>query len=263
MKNPLLSVGGNELVEMYQSGDASALAELERRYSKNARKSTASFIKRCTGTAPEASDAPAPTKPCLNEMSMDAKLALITQLLMGETPTLPTAKKAPAKKAPAKKAPRTDAKPTAPTGIQVITEATDTGYACYSTGRGDRDGSITELEGEYAYIQDIYSEGTTAKEAREGFYAELKHFLPRAYRVTNDTRSAVKTKAPAKVAPESMSRDALKLALGLPSSSRIPTAKLLEMVSEQSAPQAPATPAPAPEAENLEAKITALLANFG
>jgi hypothetical protein len=257
----LISLSGTALVELYSEGNEAGLTELQRRYAKNAKASTARFIEQCTGSVP-ASEVPTATPkvatPCLNDMSVEAQVAyLVQQLMAGQAPT-PVAK-APAKKAPAKKAPRKDAKPTAPTGVQVITEACDSGYVCYSSGKGDRDGNITDLEGDYAYIQEIWSEGATAKEARDGFWSALNHYLPRPYRITNDSRTTVQPKASKVSASAVPTREALKLALGLPASSKMRTDKMLELVAEAGMCQAPATNVtPA-----IESQVMALLGSLG
>ena len=258
--NHLISLRGDALVELYNEGNEAGLTELQRRYAKNAKASTARFIEQCTGSAP-ASEVPTATPkvatPCLNEMSVEEQVAYCVQQIMAQQVPTPVAK-APAKKAPAKKAPRKDAKPTAPTGVQVITEATDSGYVCYSTGKGDKDGNLTDLVGDYAYIQEIWSEGATAKEAREGFWSALKHYLPRPYRITNDSRSTVQPKASKVSASAVPTREALKLALGLPASSRMRTDKMMALVAEANV-QAPApTVAPA-----TESQVMALLGTLG
>ncbi|MAF24169.1 hypothetical protein CL634_01080 [bacterium] len=268
--NHLISLSGTALVELYSEGNEAGLTELQRRYAKNAKASTARFIEQCTGSVP-ASVVPTATPkvatPCFEDMDVDAKLAYIVQFMSGQAPT-PVVEALPVNpigfvgtkptKAPAKKAPRKDAKPTAPTGVQVITEATDSGYVCYSTGKGDKDGNLTDLVGDYAYIQEIWSEGATAKEAREGFWSALKHYLPRPYRITNDSRSTVQPKASKVSASAVPTREALKLALGLPASSRMRTDKMMALVAEANV-QAPApTVAPA-----TESQVMALLGTLG
>jgi hypothetical protein len=250
----LISLSGTALVELYSEGNEAGLTELQRRYAKNAKASTARFIEQCTGSVP-ASVVPTATPkvatPCLNDMSVEAQVAyLVQQIMAGQAPT-------PVAKAPAKKAPRKDAKPTAPTGVQVITEACDSGYVCYSSGKGDRDGNITDLEGDYAYIQEIWSEGATAKEARDGFWSALNHYLPRPYRITNDSRSTVQPKASTVSASAVPTREALKLALGLPASSKMRTDKMMALVAEANVPAPAPTVAPA-----IESQVMALLGSL-
>jgi len=151
--------------------------------------------------------------------------------LMAQSPSA-TPAKAPKKK----KAKRDDALPTGPTGVNVITEMTDEGWKTYSPGIGDRSGNITPHEGELSYIGELVGTGDTAKDAKAGFYGNLQHYLPRPFRTTVDSRSTKATPEDSTgLASAEMSRDQLKAALGLPSSSKMRTEKMIEMVGKQHA----------------------------
>jgi 2,3-bisphosphoglycerate-independent phosphoglycerate mutase len=118
---------------------------------------------------------------------------------------------------------------------------------------------------EHDYIMNLVGCGNTAKEARDEFYDGLQHYLPRAFRTTVDMRGKQAQQFAANVAketPEEMSRDELKAALNLPSSSKMRTAKMIEQLNAQANNTQQATaPAPKPKATQPNAKVNAIMSD--
>ena len=275
-----VSFSGQQLVEMHYNGDTGALGELMRRHAKNERASTAKLIEQCgAAVAPATQPTPTETSPMMNQQQIlqcvqsgdpqQMQQALL-MLLASQAPAAPAAAPAPAPK-PKPTISRNSRKkndPPAAAGANICTvyeaDGSITMLIPYRTERvaGTSEYAEHAFEGDQAYLNGYEVNAPTLKEAREQFYAGLKHYLPRAYRKTIDERGA-KTEAqftpvakPAPVTEEKtlhgnadiMSRDQLKAALGYDRSSKVATKTMrAEFAALQGNATPPAVPTPAPQ----------------
>ena len=276
--NGMLKASGQELVDMHNAGNPAGLAELQRRYAKRQRPGTKRFLQKCganpeliSPSTPEAATPkgsalktlaePVTEAVCVDEMTFEEQVRFLVTVLASPAPA--QAKVEPKAKPKATKTHRN--LPAGPSGVNVISEQNDDEWLVYTPGKGDRDGNIMPLKGEYEYMMSVVGAGDTLKDARDDFYAQLQHFLPRAFRKTVDNRGQqakqVATLTKHKM-PEEMSRDELKAALNLPSSSKMRTAKMIEQLNAQATNTQQATaPAPAkPKATQPNARVQNLMA---
>lgn len=277
-----VSFSGQQLVEMHHNGDTNALSELMRRHAKNERASTAKLIEQCgVAVAPATQPTPTETSPMMNQQQIlqciqsgdPQQMQLLLALLASQAPATAAAAPAPAPK-PKPTISRNSRKkndPPAAAGANICTvyeaDGSVTMLIPYRTERvaGTSEYAEHAFEGDQAYLNGYEVNAPTLKEAREQFYAGLKHYLPRAYRKTIDERGA-KTEAQftpvAKPAPitevktvktlhgsaDIMSRDQLKAALGYDRSSKVATKTMrAEFAALQGNATPPAVPTPAPK----------------
>ena len=273
-----VSFSGQQLVEMHHNGDTNALGELMRRHAKNERASTAKLIEQCgAAVAPATQPTPTETSPMMNQQQIlqcvqsgdpqQMQQALL-MLLASQPPAAPAAAPAPAPKPTISRNSRKKNDPPAAAGANICTvyeaDGSITMLIPYRTERvaGTSEYAEHAFEGDQAYLNGYEVNAPTLKEAREQFYAGLKHYLPRAYRKTIDERGA-KTEAqftpvakPAPVTEEKtlhgnadiMSRDQLKAALGYDRSSKVATKTMrAEFAALQGNATPPAVPTPAPQ----------------
>lgn len=274
-----VSFSGQQLVEMHHNGDTNALSELMRRHAKNERASTAKLIEQCgVAVAPATQPTPTETSPMMNQQQIlqciqsgdPQQMQLLLALLASQAPATAAAAPAPAPK-PKPTISRNSRKkndPPAAAGANICTvyeaDGSVTMLIPYRTERvaGTSEYAEHAFEGDQAYLNGYEVNAPTLKEAREQFYAGLKHYLPRAYRKTIDERGA-KTEAQftpvAKPAPiteektlygnaDTMSREQLKVALGYDRSSKVATKTMrAEFAALQGNSTPPAVPTPAPK----------------
>ena len=275
-----VSFSGQQLVEMHHNGDTNALSELMRRHAKNERASTAKLIEQCgAAVAPATQPTPTETSPMMNQQQIlqcvqsgdpEQMKLLALALLAQQAQAAPAAAPAPAPKPkpPISRNSRKKNDPPAASGANICTvyeaDGSITMLIPYRTERvaGTSEYAEHAFEGDQAYLNGYEVNAPTLKEAREQFYAGLKHYLPRAYRKTIDERGA-KTEVqftpvakPAPVAEEKtlhgnadiMSRDQLKAALGYDRSSKVATKTMrAEFAALQGNATPPAVPTPAPQ----------------
>lgn len=276
-----VSFSGQQLVEMHHNGDTNALSELMRRHAKNERASTAKLIEQCgVAVAPATQPTPTETSPMMNQQQIlqciqsgdVQQMQLLLALLSQQAPAAaaPAAAPAPAPK-PKPTISRNSRKkndPPAAAGANICTvyeaDGSITMLIPYRTERvaGTSEYAEHAFEGDQAYLNGYEVNAPTLKEAREQFYAGLKHYLPRAYRKTIDERGAkteVQFTPVAKPAPiteektlhgnaDIMSRDQLKAALGYDRSSKVATKTMrAEFDALQGNATPPAVPTPAPK----------------
>ena len=279
-----VSFSGQQLVEMHHNGDTNALSELMRRHAKNERASTAKLIEQCgAAVAPATQPTPTETSPMMNQQQIlqciqsgdpqQMQQALLL-LLAQQAPAAPAAAPAPAPKPTISRNSRKKNDPPAAAGANICTvyeaDGSITMLIPYRTERvaGTSEYAEHAFEGDQAYLNGYEVNAPTLKEAREKFYAGLKHYLPRAYRKTIDERGAkteVQFTPVAKPAPvaepapitsvktlygsaDIMSRDQLKAALGYDRSSKVATKTMrAEFAALQGNATPPAVPTPAPK----------------
>jgi len=276
-----VSFSGQQLVEMHHNGDTNAISELMRRHAKNERASTAKLIEQCgVAVAPATQPTPTETSPMMNQQQIlqciqsgdVQQMQLLLALLSQQAPAAaaPAAAPAPAPK-PKPTISRNSRKkndPPAAAGANICTvyeaDGSITMLIPYRTERvaGTSEYAEHAFEGDQAYLNGYEVNAPTLKEAREQFYAGLKHYLPRAYRKTIDERGAkteVQFTPVAKPAPiteektlhgnaDIMSRDQLKAALGYDRSSKVATKTMrAEFDALQGNATPPAVPTPAPK----------------
>ena len=245
----LINLGTQELIDLHTP---EAKAELERRVSKNGRKNAVKALQNWDGEGVGATIA---VNGVVEAPQAGTREEAIKALLAELGVELPDAVQVPAPAKPKAKRENTERIG----GVNIQRTVDDNGWTYEIVGVWDGDKVSTEHE-----LAGFKTTGTTDAEAKEAFYAPIKEkniYLSRPNRHPlvdnrsgNALKQAVETIATQESKPADMTRDELKAKLGLPSSSRMSTKRMQEMVAEQGEE--------APAKASLGASIADLMAKY-